>query len=549
MRKSSKPKSTTRIVTRKKSTSMPDIQLPEMSGMGDGLGDGIGGGFDMMPDLGDVSVFGSGQSIGNDFEGTFYSLKYARSGRLITMSKEQFLLILRHFATHDWKESLLSKYYRAPKKLYTTHFMVPDIPAPLAPDIFGQPEMESYWFFVKYKGKLVYPEDIKFRFWGIGDAYALVRVGGKNVFVNGVPKRLRVLDYWQSFCADSDKYHLGHHYMKVGDWIELKAGEPMDMEVLYGEWEGGMVACMLLVEVYGEEYPKSDQGGPLLPAFKTEEFTQDQLENIRKYLAPGEACLTNGPVFRDYIVESRSTEKGAEPVEPAVEPVAMSREEAIEMDMCPWALKNGKTINGEFITLINGNVTLKGEKGRLKKIPEQEFSKEDMSRIELMLPPKLDLEFSRKTKQRRFPETHTRNIPSGVYYTFTARIKQTSPRPYPHGLTAEFFAIADEIDGDNRILIDYQKESFNLPDGSGSTFEMSGRTVQLLDYITRDFRRGEKYKGYMIVVTDSREEIIAHKASSDNFFANLDNLRKVPVGKYFDKHCNRTSPTRQKKDY
>ena len=88
--------------------------------------------------------------------------------------------------------------------------------------------------------------------------------------------------------------------MAVGNWITLKAGQPVEMEVMYGEWAGGAVAGMLLVEVEGEEYPESRQGGPILPAFRTEEFSQDMLEEIRKYLPEGEASLTNGPVFRDF---------------------------------------------------------------------------------------------------------------------------------------------------------------------------------------------------------------------------------------------------------
>ena len=66
IKKSSKPKATNRIVTKVKRASMPDIQLPEMSGITAGLGGGMGG-FDIMPDLSDVSVLGSAQSIGNDF--------------------------------------------------------------------------------------------------------------------------------------------------------------------------------------------------------------------------------------------------------------------------------------------------------------------------------------------------------------------------------------------------------------------------------------------------------------------------------------------------
>jgi len=235
VKKTSKPKPTTRIVTKVNRASIPDIQLPEMSGMGDGLAGRVGG-FDMMPDFGEVSVFGGGQSIGNDFEGQFYSFVHTRSGGLAIMDEDKFVWLVRKFCTSGWKESLLSRYYRAPDKLYTTSFMVPPVPAPMAPDVFGQPEMESYWFFAKYKGQLVYPEDIRFRFWGVGDAYIVVYVDGKTVLINAVPGRLRVLDFWQSTDADNDKFFLADRQMRVGDWIELKAGKPVDMQVLFGEW-------------------------------------------------------------------------------------------------------------------------------------------------------------------------------------------------------------------------------------------------------------------------------------------------------------------------
>ncbi|MEE9368304.1 MAG: hypothetical protein V3V05_05510 [Pontiella sp.] len=299
VKKSSKPKAATRIVTKVKRASMPDIQLPEMSGMGDALAGGVGG-FDIAPDLGEISVFGGGQSIGNDFEGRLYDLKRDRRGGDMMMDQVQFMLEIAKFCRSGWRESKLSRFYRTPNKLYTTHFMVPPIVAPVAPDVFGSPETESYWFFVKYKGQLVYKEDIKFRFWGMGDAYICVNVDGKDVLVNGWDHRVVYLDFWQKTHPDNQKYFLGNQTMKVGDWIELKAGEPVDMQVLFGEWEGGQVAAMLLVEVDGVEYPKTRQGGPLLPAFKTEEFSLDLLEEIYKYLPEGECNLTNGPVFRDF---------------------------------------------------------------------------------------------------------------------------------------------------------------------------------------------------------------------------------------------------------
>lgn len=88
-----------------------------------------------------------------------------------------------------------------------------------------------------------------------------------------------------------------------------------------------------------------------------------------------------------------------------------------------------------------------------------------------------------------------------------------------------------------------------MPDGRRSVFQIKSKTVQLSDYVIREFHRGENYKGHLIVVTDSRGEIIAYKTTSKSLFKNLDNLRKVPIGKYFDDECIRCQPTRQKRFY
>jgi hypothetical protein len=69
VKQNSKPKRTTqRIVTQSRMES-PDIQLPEMSGVGGGLSDSVGG-FELLEDLSDMTIFGGVKSIGNDLVGT-----------------------------------------------------------------------------------------------------------------------------------------------------------------------------------------------------------------------------------------------------------------------------------------------------------------------------------------------------------------------------------------------------------------------------------------------------------------------------------------------
>ncbi len=551
VKKNTKPKPTTRIVTKMNRAIMPDIQLPEMSGMTAGLGGGVGG-FEMMPDLEETSVFGGGQSIGNDFVGQLYDLQRDRQGGVATMDREEFRARIDRFVLGGWKESDLSRYYRAPDKLFTTHFIIPPIPSPMAPDVFGAPETESFFFFVKYKGKLVYPEDIRFRFWGTGDAYSMVRVDGKEVFLAYWPfhhDRDGYFYWWESDSADNLKYYLGNQVMTVGDWIELKAGEPVDMEVLFGEWVGGQVACMLLVEVDGVDYPQTRQGGPLLPAFKTEEFTRDQIEEIWKYLPKGECSLTNGPVFRDFnpqeAVVSADFGEAKNPA-PSGSPPA-KHEPPNKMRI--WTMVDGRTFKAKFMTTIAGKVSLKNRKGKQLTLPENRFCEADREFIQLETPPQLDINFSKSSKQRVFPFTLSQEIPRSSYFTFKATIKKTSVKPYDRELTAEYFAIGAEFGGEKHILLDYRKENFFLTKKNGGRFEFSGNPVELVDYASNGQRRGKKYGGYLVVVTDARGEIIAHNASSKLFFGNLENLRTVPVGKYFDDSCIRTAPTRPKRWY
>jgi len=555
VRKSSKPKPTTRIVTKVNRASMPDIQLPEISGMSDGLAGGLGG-FDMMPDFDEVSVFGGGQSIGNDFEGTLYDLKRDRNGRDIPMDDDTFRMELRKYVLSGWEPSELSRYYRSPKKLYTTHFMLPPLPTPMAPDVYGMPEMKSYHFMMIYRGKLVSKEEITFRFWGNGDAYMMVRVDGKEVFLDCWPGHLAYFDWWQSSSADSLKYYLGNKQAAVGDWITLEAGKPVDMEVMFGEWRGGFLAAMLTVEVKGMEYENNNQGGPILPAFKTAEFSRDLLDEIHQYLPVDEVSLTDGPVFRDYDLPSGAVaDATTNAVESSATPEALPLDNAEENKLRTWTMADGRTFEAEFVSIIGARVAFKNAKGKLLKVPQGKISEEDLTFIQLEMPPDLDISFSKQSTQRVYPESlGNQPRPTSYNYVFSAKIKQTSTKSYDQELQIEIFAIGAEFGGNSYILLDRQKHSFTPTKENQRSARFEGKTVVLTDYLIGNDtigrqHRGRKYASYLVVVTDSRGKIIAHETSKKWLFENLENLRQVPAGKYIDKTCTRIGPTRPRRFY
>ena len=551
--KSSKPKSTTRIVTRNNRTSMPDIELPEMSGMGDGLGDGFGGGFDMMPDLGELTLFGGDQSIGNDFSGYFYDMKRDRRGRNIPFSKETFLSTIAKFMGNDWKISTWSKYYRSSKELYATHFMIPPIPANKAPEAFGETDCVACCWVAHYKGQLVSPEDIKIRFWAHGDEILAVRVNGEINLIAPWPGESSRFSYkayfthlWGTSAAESRRYVLGNCYAEVGDWITLKAGEPVDMEVLFGEVNGGIFCAMICVEVEGETYPTNPYKlGPKLPMFKTEEPSLTMAENIWARLDPGDATVTNGPVFRDYKIEPPST---ANP-EPELKVPESVEEDSVRL----WTIEDGNTIEAEFVTYIAGNVVLKTSRGKRLKIPFSRFSEADQRHIDLANPPEFKIDFLRKSSQVPIPDNGPwANVPiMHLYdYTFGVRIKQSSSGNYSHPVTVEYFAIGDEVDGDNYILLDRGSDTFipsDIKKGSlKGSYEFRGTPVRVERYPSRASApmRGAKYGGFMITLTDVRGKIIQQEASSDFLLDIREKLKNLPVTRHFDRDGQRVSPPR-----
>ncbi|MDF7799086.1 hypothetical protein P4C99_06400 [Pontiellaceae bacterium B1224] len=547
VKKDSKPRSSERIVTKVQRADMPEIYLPEMSGIGDGVGTGGGyAGFDLTPDLSDVTPFGGGMSIGNDFEGTFYDMKRRRDGSLYPYSTEEFRHDVKEFMVRGWKPSVWAKYYRAPKKLYTTHFMIPPLPANLAPEAFGQSGTAAGLFMLHYKGKLVYPEDITFRFRGHGDELFAVRVDGKINLIACWPgaNEDAFASLWQSDASDSRRFVLGNQYAVIGDWITLKAGEPVDMDVIFGEVNGAISCYMLVVEVKGEEYPTNPYRlGPKLPMFKTEEPTLTMAEDIWYRLDPGDASVTNGPVFRDYKSKPRAAAVTVEPEPPAAEPV---EEELMRL----WTTADDNTFEAEFMTKMASYVVVKTENGKQHKVPYTQLSEADQHYVNLATPPDFDINFTKKSKQIEPPDPppwSSAVLNQQLFeYTFGLQIKQKGTGDYNYPLTLQYFAIGEEVDGDNYVLLARESTTFTPDDSNNKSHEFYGEPVRVDRMATRDTApmRGVKYGGFLITMSDSRGKIIQHKTSSNFLFDILTELKRLPVSRHFNRAGERVTPPR-----
>ena len=565
VKKNVKPK-TTRIVSKVPRASMPDIQLPEVSGMGDALSTDLSA-FEMIPPMDEIEMVGVDQpSGGNDLEGTFYDLKRRPDGsrQTVAMTEDDMYAIVRKFVKNGWRSSDLNEYYQSKKKLYATSVMIPQVKSSIAPLAFGE-DTEPYCWIVIYRGKLVYPEPITFRFWGFGDDLLDVRVNGKMVLVANYPSPdgLTIGDFWHSDAPESEMYFLSANAPAtkafVGDWITLQPGEEKNIEILIGEVPGGSFSAMLNVEVKGQTYKLNNQGGPLLPMFKTAKPSLALRDQILANLYPGDSDVMGGPIFTDFIEdEDTNTTEVASTETNKEETVATAKEEE-EKPKDEWHLANGEIIKGEYRSLMGGNVILKTAK-KMVKIPKKDLTPEDQTYVELLNPPRLELDFLHKSRTVTIPLTPKEltwadQIPAKlVYYSFGVRVKQKGTGSYNHKLTIEYFAIGRQRTNyrPRYSLLDRQTVTFTPTKKNHRSLEFrSPHEVRVFNFITGDENRGRKYEGggYLITVTDERGKIVQYQASKQWLYDNLDNLKKLPLNAYMNDKCERVPPTGPKPIY
>jgi len=307
VKQNSKPKSSTQRIISKTTKAMPDIQLPEMSGVGGGLGESIGG-FDLMDDMKNMSMMGLTKSIGNDLEGTFIDFSRLRSGTVNSrfppnsFNEEAIYKVCREYVAEDWNVAVFSKFYQASTKLYATQFMVPTVSSRIGPAHFGvSDKFRSQDWAILYKGKIGRPEGGRFRFWGVGDCVFIIRVNGEWVFDGSWgPERQAFLDYEREDPSVNRKHSLGSHVARVGSWFTLEPGEPTDMELLISEGRGGDFLMMLLVQEEGVDYPENEHGAPILPMFKMTAVPNHLIDEIEYLTVPDRMDIAGGPIFGAY---------------------------------------------------------------------------------------------------------------------------------------------------------------------------------------------------------------------------------------------------------
>ncbi|MBC8039137.1 MAG: hypothetical protein H7Y06_01195 [Opitutaceae bacterium] len=291
---------TQRLVVENASSSvtLPDLPAAVNSGPanaspgglsgGPGVGQGAGIGnlkAPIMPLFGFKEAPSAGTLVGR-----FYDLKQNPQHKPTGMSLLSYGKVVDEFLSEQWNSSVLSRYYQVPQSIYTTQIFIPLLPAEEGPKAFGQEKLiEPKFWLIRYKGKVAAPSNGSWRFWGYGGEVCCVRINGKTVLVSNHEDVKTPKTRWKS--PEPTGQHAGSGQLVAGEWIDLRAGQFVDIDILIGERGGGTFDCFLLIEKKGDTYGKTKEGHPILPVFQL-------ASNATRTAKDAPLFLEEGPIWR-----------------------------------------------------------------------------------------------------------------------------------------------------------------------------------------------------------------------------------------------------------
>lgn len=288
------------------SFDVPDVSL-EFEGLGTGISDfgsawtGTG---DSTGAAGGSGGFGSSDSASGGLAGKLYDFKQSPDGdeiRYDLADREEFVDRVLRLQRSRFSASSLRRHFVAPNSLYLTHLAIPDSNASAGPEYFGAKDSikPSGWM-AHYRGRVVVPKSGTYRFSGLGDDYLVVMVNGRERLVACWGDiQARVAGRWDP-TEPSGQFTSPMPGMKLmfGDWISLKEGDVIDLDLAIGERPGGKVGFVLHIEEKGVEYRKAPDGRPILPLFTTVPFSDEERSRLTSAFGAYEFEWDNVPVFR-----------------------------------------------------------------------------------------------------------------------------------------------------------------------------------------------------------------------------------------------------------
>jgi len=229
-------------------------------------------------------------------------------------------------------------------------------------------------------------------------------------------------------------------------------------------------------------------------------------------------------------------------------------------EMRTWIDISGSRYEGEFVRELFDKITVRDAQGKETRLSVEDLSEHDQRYLRVKIPPQVEISFLRNT--RLLP------LPWDLWYEDSAQmneisgkvtVQKISKRPFTSHLSAEIYLIATEKDGDNYILLSKNDSSvlFSEDNENQHTFKVDPVITRVYTEFNGIQRRGEEYRGYLIVILDANGNTISTKTDIPGEWVTnpetIVNLRELAVwgaasirSRHFDKTGRKTDVTRPK---
>ncbi len=221
-----------------------------------------------------------------------------------------------------------------------------------------------------------------------------------------------------------------------------------------------------------------------------------------------------------------------------------------------WADKKGSVYKAEYIIELFDKVTLRDMNGKEFRIPVEELSENDQKYLRVMVPPEIKIDFSKKTDIAPKKYEIVSIISDSLIISPVITVQKVSRRSFTSSLNLEVFLIAQAIENKAYILLSESDFKFLFGPESDSAKEFKPDPVKVTEFVddTHVDHRGEKYLGYLIVISDARGNVVRTQTDIGAWIeeiAVIEELRKLAVrgapslrSRYFDETGRKVDPPR-----
>lgn len=194
-----------------------------------------------------------------------------------------------------------------------------------------------------------------------------------------------------------------------------------------------------------------------------------------------------------------------------------------------WTDNKGRKYEAAFVREMFDKVTLQDARGKEIRLAVDDLSENDQRYLRVMIPPELEITFSKKTELKPKPwELYDSDHDTTFLISATVEVIKKSRRPFTSRLTAEVFLIAKQYEGNKYLLLSKTDSSFLLnDDNDGRQVIKTDRVpVTTFEEYNRE-RRGWDYLGYLVAVSDARGNIVKVSTDIDWLADKTENLREI----------------------